>query len=130
MIRAHVKLYTGREGTDCGWEPAIARLDGSTDHQWVSSDVLRRMTNPNIINLSPPETYRASPEVEEHKATQAVWITWHLYKQIFSFKGLFCIVEDAPFDMVIGSSILSGKYRNIFLERGNSFFHRMDSDGE
>lgn len=115
-----MKFYTGRDGIDCGWEPAIARLDGSSEHEWVSSAILKRIRNPDIVNISQLETYPGGEE--EYKATKAVWIIWHSDKQTFSLKTLFRIVEDAPFDMVIGCTVLSGTNCNIFLESGPSFF--------
>ena len=124
-----MKIYTGREENGSGWESALAALDSGTKHDWVSGDILKRFRNPNIVSLSSPEIYSAF-EGEEYEATKAVWITWHAPKNRFSRKGLFRIVENGPFDVIIGSTVLFEEGIYTFKEAARLFFGRGPEAGE
>ena len=118
-----MKIHTGRKENGSGWELALAALDSGTKQDWVSSDILKRFRNTVIVNLSPPEIYSAF-EGEEYEATKAVWITWHAPKNRFSRKGLFRIVENGPFDLIIGSTVLFKEGIYTFDEAARLFFGR------
>ena len=124
-----MKIYTGRYETGSGWECAVAALDGGTKQDWVSGDFLKRFRNPEIVNLSPPEMY-STFEGEEYEATKAVWITWHVPKNRWSREALFRIVENGPFDVIIGSTLLFKEGINTFDEAAILFFGRKPGFGE
>ena len=124
-----MKIHTGRFENGSEWESALAALDSGTKQEWVSGDILKRFRNPNIVNLSPPEMYSAF-EGEEYEATKAVWITWHAPKNKFTRKGLFRIVENVPFDVIIGSTVLFEEGIYTFNEAALLFFGREPEAGE
>lgn len=124
-----MKIYTGHSLDDAGWEPAIASLDTGTEKEWISSDTLKRFKNPEIVPLSPPETYKSFQGLK-YQATRAVVVSWHTDKHRKTRKGLFRIVDDGPFDVVIGSLTLFREDIYIFNEAALLFFHRKAKDGE
>ena len=87
------------------WRPAVASLVSGTQKNWVSSHVLKRFEKPEMLTLSPPEKYSAF-QGAEFTGTRAIWLTWHSDKSRKSHETLFRIVDDGPFDVVIGSDLL------------------------
>ena len=124
-----MKIHTGRFEHGSEWELALAALDSGTKHDWVSSDIFKRFKNPEIATLSPPEMYSAC-EGEEYEATKAVWIVWHAPKNNFTRKGLFRVVKNAPFGVIIGSTVLFKEGIYTFDEATLLFFGRKPDFGE
>ena len=83
--------------------------------------------NPEEVTLSPPEAYEA---FQGAKAGRAVWITWHSDKNRKSHETLLRVVEDGPFDLVIGSELLFKEGIFEFHEAALLFFHRKARTGE
>ncbi|KAL8769330.1 MAG: hypothetical protein Q9209_004712, partial [Squamulea sp. 1 TL-2023] len=128
--RAYVRLHTGRNGNG-HWEAAIASLDSGTEEQWVSGTFLKRANYFELEeeNLGGTETYTAF-NGEQYKATRGVVFSWHSEKSRQTRKGVFRVVENGPFDVIIGSKLLFQEGIYIFKPDALLFFHCKATEGE
>lgn len=105
--RAHVFLCHQHTGPGRGgpFVPALAKLDSGTEDEWVSSRLLERFKDVEYISLEYPETYKAFQN-SIFTARKCVQFTWYSENSPITRTGFFRVMEDGPFDVIIGSKLL------------------------
>ncbi|KAL9029051.1 MAG: hypothetical protein Q9180_007076 [Flavoplaca navasiana] len=127
---AYICLQTGRNA-DGPWTTGIASLDSGTREQWVSDTFLDRFSGTDIewVSLEEPDTY-VTFSGTEFIATKGVIFTWHTQESRKTRKGVFRVVQNGPFDVIIGSILLFSEGIYIFNKAALLFFHRPARRGE
>lgn len=120
-----MKINTGSSDR---WESVIASLDSGVRKEWISGHILRRFTDIDEVQLPSLEIYDAF-QGASYTASRGVWIRWHSDKNRISRRGLFRIVDNGPFDVIIGSDLLFSEGIFLFNEAALLFFHREPKPG-
>jgi len=98
-------------------------LDSGTEHDWVSSDLLGgRLGWQEEEPIS--ELDFIDFQGHEFTATRKVLLSWHSLKMKKTRQGWFRVMENGPFDILIGSKLLFSEGIYIFNETALLFFHR------
>lgn len=100
--RADIRIYIGH---GC-WQPASAILDTGTKDEWVSDRILSYCSAiEDDKPLEEPKIYTAF-NGQEFRATRRVVFSWQSEKNRITRKSTFRVMENAPFDVIIGSNFL------------------------
>ena len=110
------------------WQPVIGTLDCGTPDAWIGEHLLER--------LGPQEEVEVTPQLyvdfqgQPFSSTRAVKLLWCSAKRRESREGIFRVMENGPFDLILGSNFLFSKGILIFREAALLFYHRNPEPGK
>ena len=90
-------------GTKARWFPFTARFDAGTTKNWISSDVVDRMSlKVQEVSLEKYAAFNGN----DLESTEMVVITWSGDGNSRSRESDFCVAHNPPFDVLLGSELL------------------------
>ena len=90
------------------WQPVKIKFDTGSDFNLVSREVLDMMNFTGPFE-EPKPVGATTVDGITHKMTDRVKLSWQLHKSLKTLRTRFYVVEDAPFDLLIGKSVTAGQ---------------------
>ena len=110
------------------WKPFIGTLDCGTQQEWISGHILERLGSQEEVEVT-PEVYRDF-QGRHFTSTRAVKLVWCSAKRQESREGIFRVMDNGPFDIILGSRLLFSAGILIFSEAALLFYHRTPGPGK
>ena len=84
------------------WEPVCGKYDTGSDENFIRREILNRADAESLLEPFEGEVF-AGLDRQEVAPTHRVWLTWHDSRGGKSRRTRFYLVEDAPFDIILGN---------------------------
>ena len=90
------------------WHPVWIKLDSGSDFNLISGDVLKDMNFDGPYE-EPKSTQSMTLDEKEIRLEQRVKLRWGFHKSMKLLNTRFYTVENAPFDVLIGKSVIANR---------------------
>ena len=109
------------------WIDVLGTLSTGIEDNWIGGHALNR-SGPQPKSRIPKETY-IDTQGRRFSATETVRICWRAANGSYIDEGEFRVMENGPFDIILGSKILYSRGVYMFNEQAPSFYHKKVNKG-
>ena len=122
--RQHLKIFC-REGNV--WIDVMGVLSTGTEDNWIGGHALNR-SGPQPRSSIPEETY-IDAQGGRFSATETVTICWRAANGSYIDEGEFRVMENGPFDIILGTRLLYSRGIYTFNEQAPLLYHKKVDKG-
>ena len=120
----HLKILCRKANV---WIDVLGTLSTGIEDNWIGGHALNR-SGPQPRSRIPEETY-IDAQGGRFSATETVTICWRAANGSYIDEGEFRVMENGPFDIILGSKILYSRGVYMFNEQAPSFYHKKVNKG-
>lgn len=122
--RQHLKILC--RGANV-WIDVMATLSTGIEDNWIGGRALNR-SGPQPRSRIPEETY-IDAQGGRFSATETVTICWHAANGTYIDEGEFRVMEEGPFDIILGSKLLYSRGVYTFNQQAPLLYHKRVNKG-